>query len=40
MKIPEGTYDIGEGYFIFIRYFEPIRSIIYNYDGTINRTPD
>ena len=22
------------------RYFEPIRSLIYNYDGSINRTPN
>ncbi|KAL4497896.1 hypothetical protein ABPG72_000651 [Tetrahymena utriculariae] len=31
--IPEGTYDVGEG------YYEPIKSIIYEYDGKILRTP-
>ena len=32
--IPPGTYDVYEG------YYEPIYSIIYNYDGSILRTPD
>lgn len=41
-QIPEGTYgtyanrnelDVGEG------YYEPVKSIIYRYDGTILRTP-
>lgn len=31
--IPEGTYDVGEG------YYEPIMSIIYSYKGEILRTP-
>jgi len=32
-RIPEGTYDVGEG------YYEPIKSVIYNYEGDIIRTP-
>lgn len=32
-EIPEGTYDVGEG------YYEPIKSIIYTYKGEILRTP-
>lgn len=31
--IPQGTYDVGEG------YYEPIKSIIYTYNGEIKRTP-
>lgn len=31
--IPNGTYDTGDG------YYEPIKSIIYTYDGEILRTP-
>lgn len=42
IEIPEGTYgiyfwnwisDVGEG------YYEPVKSIIYRYDGSILRTP-
>ncbi|KRX05768.1 hypothetical protein PPERSA_09908 [Pseudocohnilembus persalinus] len=32
-EIPEGTYDVGVG------YYEPIKSIIYKYDGNVLRTP-
>lgn len=32
-SIPHGTYDVGEG------YYEPIKSIIYQYSGEILRTP-
>lgn len=31
--IPTGTYDTGNG------YYEPVKSIIYTYEGTILRTP-
>ena len=34
-KIPQGTYDTGEG------YFDPIRCLVYNYEGTkLMKTPD
>ena len=33
IEIPEGTYDVGDG------YYHPIHSIIYSYDGEIKRTP-
>ena len=32
-NIPTGTYDTGDG------YYEPVKSIIYTYDGQIFRTP-
>ena len=32
-NIPTGTYDTGDG------YYEPVKSIIYTYDGEIFRTP-
>lgn len=32
-NIPTGTYDTGDG------YYEPVKSIVYNYDGKIHRTP-
>ena len=31
--IPPGTYDTGDG------YYEPVKSIIYTYEGSILRTP-
>lgn len=31
--IPPGTYDTGDG------YYEPVKSIIYTYEGQILRTP-
>lgn len=31
--IPQGTYDTGDG------YYEPVKSIIYTYEGHILRTP-
>lgn len=31
--IPPGTYDTGDG------YYEPVKSIIYTFDGKILRTP-
>lgn len=31
--IPPGTYDTGDG------YYEPVKSIIYTYEGKIFRTP-
>mmetsp|Transcript_25323 Transcript_25323/g.22348 ORF Transcript_25323/g.22348 Transcript_25323/m.22348 type:complete len:166 (+) Transcript_25323:53-550(+) len=33
-EIPEGTYDVGDG------YYDPIASIIYEYNGEILRTPN
>lgn len=34
-KIPQGTYDTGDG------YFDPIRTLVYSYDGKILlRTPE
>ena len=32
--IPTGTYDTGDG------YYEPVKSIIYTFDGKILRTPE
>lgn len=32
-NIPQGTYDVGDG------YYEPVKSIIYDYKGQMLRTP-
>eukprot|EP00331_Platyophrya_macrostoma_P020155 CAMPEP_0176464638 /NCGR_PEP_ID=MMETSP0127-20121128/36675_1 /TAXON_ID=938130 /ORGANISM="Platyophrya macrostoma, Strain WH" /LENGTH=211 /DNA_ID=CAMNT_0017857171 /DNA_START=14 /DNA_END=649 /DNA_ORIENTATION=- len=32
-EIPEGTYDVGDG------YYEPVASIVYTYKGQVLRTP-
>ena len=33
ITFPQGTYDTGDG------YYEPVKSIIYTFDGQILRTP-